>query len=248
MARVTPLSERGAGVRARMAFWFTGRALGRLAGRPAHPDRMLEPLRVYAHLPGVLRGYAKLEQATAGTHRLDRRHQALAELKAATLTRCAYCIDLGSEVARRWGVTDEELLALARYQTSPVFSEVDKLVLRYAEGISRTPGGRPRRPGRATAGTLPRRPDRRADPPRRTGEPARAVQPRPGHPGRRVQPGPGLRPIHPEAGAGRSPVRRRSGRPGAGAAVMTAAPTTTPGVIAGPVPTGWSPRSWSVRA
>jgi len=42
-------------------------------------------------------------------------------------------------VARRWGVTDEELLALARYQTSPVFSEVDKLVLRYAEGISRTP-------------------------------------------------------------------------------------------------------------
>jgi AhpD family alkylhydroperoxidase len=122
-----------------MVFWFTGRALSRLAGRPAHPDRMVEPLRVYAHLPGVLRGYAKLEQATAGTHRLDRRHQALAELKAATLTRCAYCIDLGSEVARRWGVTEDELLALAQYETSPLFSEVDKLVLRYAEGMSRTP-------------------------------------------------------------------------------------------------------------
>jgi len=39
MARVTPPSERAAGVRARMVFWFTGRALGRLAGRPAHPDR-----------------------------------------------------------------------------------------------------------------------------------------------------------------------------------------------------------------
>jgi AhpD family alkylhydroperoxidase len=139
MARVTPPSERGAGMRARMVFWFTGRALGRLAGRPEHPDRMVEPLRVYAHLPAVLRGYAKLEQATGGTHRLDRRHQALAELKAATLTRCAYCIDLGSEVARRWGVTEEELLALARYETSPVFTEVDKLVLRYAEGMSRTP-------------------------------------------------------------------------------------------------------------
>jgi AhpD family alkylhydroperoxidase len=122
-----------------MVFWFTTRALGRLAGRPAHPDRMVEPLRVYAHLPAVLRGYAKLEQATAATHRLDRRHQALAELEAATLTRCAYCIDLGSEVARRWGVTDEELLGLAQYQTSPVFNEVDKLVLRYAEGMSRTP-------------------------------------------------------------------------------------------------------------
>lgn len=139
MARVTPPSERAAGVRARMVFWFTTRALGRLAGRPAHPDRMVEPLRIYAHLPGVLRGYAKLEQATAATHRIDRRHRALAELKAATLAQCAYCVDLGSEVARRWGVTDEELLALAQYETSPLFSEVDKLVLKYAEGMSRTP-------------------------------------------------------------------------------------------------------------
>ena len=139
MARVTPPSGRAAGARARMVFWFTERALRRLAGRPAHPDRMVEPLRVYAHLPGVLRGYAKLEQATAASRLLDRRHQALAELKAATMTACAYCIDLGPEVARRWGMTDEELLALAQYQTSPLFGEVDKLVLSYAEGMSRTP-------------------------------------------------------------------------------------------------------------
>jgi len=122
-----------------MVFWFTERALRRLAGRPAHPDRMVEPLRVYAHRPGVLRGYAKLEQATAASRLLDRRHQALAELKAATMTACAYCIDLGPEVARRWGMTDEELLALAQYQTSALFGEVDKLVLSYAEGMSRTP-------------------------------------------------------------------------------------------------------------
>jgi AhpD family alkylhydroperoxidase len=139
MARVTPPSGRAAGLPARLVFWFTGRALGRLAGRPAHPDRMVEPLRVYAHLPRVLHGYAKLEQATAATHLLDRRHRALAELTAATMTGCGYCIDLGSEVARRWGMTDEELLDVARYQTSPLFSEVDRLVLRYAEGMSRTP-------------------------------------------------------------------------------------------------------------
>ncbi len=139
MTRVTPPAERGAGVRTRMVFWFTGRALARLAGAPTRPDRMVEPLRVYAHLPRVLRGYAKLEQATAGTHRLDRRHHALAELKAATLMRCAYCIDLGSAVARRWGITEQELLALAQYETSPLFSELDRLVLGYAVGMSRTP-------------------------------------------------------------------------------------------------------------
>lgn len=139
MARVAPLTGRAAGMRARTVFWFAGRALARLAGRPARADTMIEPLRIYAHLPGVLRGYARLEQATAATRRLTRRHQALAELKAATLTRCAYCIDLGSEVARRWGVTEGELLALGRYETSPVFGEVDRLILRFAEGMSRTP-------------------------------------------------------------------------------------------------------------
>lgn len=139
MARVTPPSRRATGLRARAVFWFTARALGRLAGRPTHPNRIVEPLRVYGHLPGALRAYAKLEQATAATHLVDRRHRALAELKAATMTACMYCIDLGSEVARRWGMTDEELLALAHYETSPAFSEVDKLVLRYADDMSRTP-------------------------------------------------------------------------------------------------------------
>ena len=58
---------------------------------------------MYAHLPGLLRGYAKLEQATAKLDRVDKRFRALAELKAATLTQCAYCIDLGSQISRQWG-------------------------------------------------------------------------------------------------------------------------------------------------
>lgn len=36
-------------------------------------------------------------------------------------------------------MTDQELLALPNYQSSPLFSELDKLVLDYAVGISRTP-------------------------------------------------------------------------------------------------------------
>jgi alkylhydroperoxidase family enzyme len=50
---------------------------------------------------------------------------------------------LGSAISRRFGLTDEELLALPRYQTSPLFSELDKLVLDYAVGMSRTPANVP---------------------------------------------------------------------------------------------------------
>jgi len=113
------------------------RGMRKLAGRS--PDRGLEPLEMFAVLPGLLRGYGRMEQATAKLHGTDRRTHALATLKAATMTQCEYCIDLGSAIARRWGLTDEELLALPRHRTSDLFSDADKLVLDYAEGMSRTP-------------------------------------------------------------------------------------------------------------
>ena len=40
-------------------------------------------------------------------------------------------------------MTDEEILALPSYQTCPLFSELDKLVLDYAVGMSRTPADVP---------------------------------------------------------------------------------------------------------
>jgi 4-carboxymuconolactone decarboxylase len=121
----------------RLAYFFTRRQLARITGRET--EHMIEPLEVYAHVPTLLRGYGSLEHATAKLHRLDERLKLLAELKAATLTHCEYCIDIGSQIARRSGLTDEELLVLASYRTSELFTDVEKLVLDYAVGMSRTP-------------------------------------------------------------------------------------------------------------
>ena len=129
----------------------------------------------------LFKGYAKLEQATAKLHRLDKRLHALAELKAATLTQCEYCIDMGSAISRRWGLTDAEILALPSYQASPLFSELDKLVLDYAVGMSRTPARRPRRAIRQASPAPRRPPDRGTDAPCRIGEHARPLQPRARH-------------------------------------------------------------------
>jgi 4-carboxymuconolactone decarboxylase len=137
MARIDGIPPRQAGWYAKLAYYFTRRSLRRLAGRET--DRMIEPLQMYAHAPKLLKGYAGLEQATAKLKRLDKRLHALAELKAATIVQCEYCIDLGSQIARQWGISDAELLALPHYRTSPLFSELDKLVLDYAVAMSRTP-------------------------------------------------------------------------------------------------------------
>lgn len=137
MARIPPVPPTEAKLRERVIFWFVRRALARVTGKDA--ARVIEPLQLYAHLPGLVRGYAGLERATAALHTVVPRLTALAELKAATLTHCAYCIDIGSAVAHRLGITDRELLALPQYAASPLFSELDKLVLDYAVAMSSTP-------------------------------------------------------------------------------------------------------------
>jgi alkylhydroperoxidase family enzyme len=137
MTRLPEVSDRDAGLGAKVAFYFMKRHFARLTGRQS--ETMLGPVRIMAHIPNLLSGYGKLEQAVAKMHLLDLRHRALAELKAATTVRCEYCIDLGSRVSRDWGLTDEELLALPNYRSAACFSDVDKLVLDYAAAMSHTP-------------------------------------------------------------------------------------------------------------
>lgn len=48
-------------------------------------------------------------------------------------------MDINSAVGRDAGITDEQLADLADCETSPHFNRLEKAVLRYAEGMTRTP-------------------------------------------------------------------------------------------------------------
>src|ERR1700744_60240 len=137
MPRLTGLSDREAGLSAKAAYFFTKRHFKQMTG--LQTATMLEPLRMYAYIPKLLNAYGRLELAESKMDILSPRHRALAELKSATTVRCEYCIDLGSQIARGWGLSDEELLALSDYQNATCFSDLDKLILEYAAAISRTP-------------------------------------------------------------------------------------------------------------
>jgi AhpD family alkylhydroperoxidase len=134
---VERVSGREAGAFTRVVLGAARRETAKLTGR--HTERMIEPLELYAHAPRLLFGYGMFEAATAKLHRVPVRLKVLAELKAAALTTCEYCVDIGSQIARRAGISDEELLALPRYRESPLFDELDRLVLDYAVAMSRTP-------------------------------------------------------------------------------------------------------------
>jgi len=190
MVRIDMVAGDRATVGTRIAYWFTARLLTRLTG--GTPPGMLVPLKLYAQLPRLLRASGRLEQSTNALRGISSRHRALAELKAATMTSCEYCIDLGSQIARRWGLSDAELLALPSYASSTLFTSIDKLVLDYAAGMSGTPVD--------VDDELVARLTEHFSPEQLvelthvicTGEPPRPIQPHPRRRRRRVQRGPGV--------------------------------------------------------
>ena len=81
----------------------------------------------------------KFQQAVRNAHGVDERLKNLVELKGAQMIGCEFCVDLGSQICRNSGLSDEELLALPRYRQSNLFTEREKLALDYAVAVMRTP-------------------------------------------------------------------------------------------------------------
>jgi AhpD family alkylhydroperoxidase len=101
--------------------------------------KVVEPVAVTAHHPLMLMGYSALELALERSDRVPKRLKMLAELKASTMTGCEFCIDIGSKLSRDHGVSEQQMREFLVYRESDAFSPVEKLVIDYAAGMSRTP-------------------------------------------------------------------------------------------------------------
>ncbi len=137
MPRIQPLERNQQPLWLRLAHPLLKRGMTKLTG--SSPEGGLDAIGVYAYAPGLLKGIGKLEQVTAKQHRVDDKLKCLAQLRAATMTNCLFCIDMGSAISLRSGLSEDQLRALPRYRESEQFSELEKLVLDYATGISMTP-------------------------------------------------------------------------------------------------------------
>lgn len=101
--------------------------------------KLPEPLTAHAHsLPATL-GWAGFEDMIGRAKAIDRKLADLAVLKTAALTGCEWCLDYGSSVVPESGVTEEQIRELPRFRDSGAYDAREKLVLEYAEGMTRTP-------------------------------------------------------------------------------------------------------------
>ena len=128
-ARISLINDGEGGLLARIAFRQSRRRYG----------RVMDPIRVMAHHPTVMAGAGALELASERAKLLPARLKHLAELRAGMIAGCEWCLDFGSAISAEAGVTEDDLRELGGYESSDRFSELEKLALDYATGMSRSP-------------------------------------------------------------------------------------------------------------
>ncbi len=111
----------------------------KLTGRAPQGGSGMEPIEIWAYQPKMMMGMGKFNQAVRKGDSVDERLKNLIELKGSQMIGCEFCVDLGSQICRNSGLSDEELLALPNYRTSDLFTDREKVALDYASAVMRTP-------------------------------------------------------------------------------------------------------------
>ena len=124
MARV----EGKQGLPVRFANWYTRRKYG----------KEMEITSVIARSRPDMVGWGMFEWWHERGHKVDEKLKDLAATKVATTVGCQFCIDIGSALGRKAGVTEQQLRDFHIYRESPAFSGVEKLVMEYAEAMSQS--------------------------------------------------------------------------------------------------------------
>ena len=86
MAHMKGVEPAEAGWLTRLVYWFVRRKFGRLTGK----DRLIEPVKVAAHHPRLLRALGQMEGGLQAARSVPAEPKRLASLQAALLIGCPF--------------------------------------------------------------------------------------------------------------------------------------------------------------
>jgi len=95
--------------------------------------RMKNPAAI---LPDIFPAIQTLIKATHSAG-VPRQVLELVHLRASQLNGCSPCVDAGARSARKAGVSDERLFAVAAWRETPYFSDAERAALELAEAATR---------------------------------------------------------------------------------------------------------------
>ena len=86
MSRMKGIDVTHAGLFIRLAYWFTRRKIGQVTGKA----QLVEPVKIIAHHPRLLRAIAAMESGQEAARHVAPRLKTLASIKAATRIGCPF--------------------------------------------------------------------------------------------------------------------------------------------------------------
>ncbi|GLW07517.1 hypothetical protein Misp01_26470 [Microtetraspora sp. NBRC 13810] len=114
----------------RLAEWYSRHRYG----------AVLDPGRAYGHNTRVAVTYVRLEQRVAKWRAADPLLKHLAVMVSAVRIGCSWCVDFGHWEANELGLpADKVRLALDWRESPESFTELERLVMEYAEAMTETP-------------------------------------------------------------------------------------------------------------
>ena len=130
MSRIPPVTPRASQPGLRTAYAYCRRRFGQVP----------EPFAVAAHAPRVFWSLARFESSVERRWtKVDRHLRELAVLRTALSVECPWCVDFGEMLSSKGGLAPDKLAALPAWRTSDVFTDLERLVLEYAEAMTATP-------------------------------------------------------------------------------------------------------------
>jgi alkylhydroperoxidase family enzyme len=127
MARVSLDPPRSLTIR--IGEWYSRRRFG----------AVLDPGRVMAHNPRVLKTYVREELSAEKWKRVPSGLKSLAAMSAAATVGCAWCMDFGYWQSTIGGADPAKIRDIRQWRESTAYTEPERAVIEYAEAMSVTP-------------------------------------------------------------------------------------------------------------
>ena len=131
MPRIPLLTDRQVGWLTRtLVYWTARRRFGQVP----------EPVRASAHHPRVMwAGLVHEALVEKAARRLDPALRDIVVHRVATVVGCSWCVDFGTMMAVRTGLSVQRHRELSHYRDSAAFTTAEKLALEYADAMTGLP-------------------------------------------------------------------------------------------------------------
>ncbi len=97
---------------------------------------ILNPFKALAHSPKLLLRWWRMMQTAVNELELDAHLRELVLLRIFQLTGCDYCFQEHVRIGKRVGLSDEQIQNVGQYLTHPIYTDLQRRAMKYAEMIT----------------------------------------------------------------------------------------------------------------